>query len=110
MTRKKIKIGLFGFGCVGYGLYEVLAKTPGLKADIKHICVKQPGKKRRLPDERFIYDKETILNDPEINVVVDLIDDADPGFAIVSAALRTGKSVVSANNKMIAEHLSELLK
>jgi homoserine dehydrogenase len=44
MQRKNITIGLFGFGCVGYGLYEVLQRTPGLKATIKRICVRtRPG-------------------------------------------------------------------
>ena len=41
MSRKKLNIGLFGFGCVGYGLYEVLQQTPTLRSNIKHICVKR---------------------------------------------------------------------
>ncbi len=110
MKRNELKIGLFGFGCVGYGLYEVLQRTQGLKAQIKTICVKNENKQRQLPDSHFVYDKDIILNDPEINVVVELIDDADAAFDIVSAALRNGKAVVSANKKMIAEHLSELIK
>lgn len=109
MTRKKLTIGLFGFGCVGYGLHEVLEKTQGLKATIKTICVKNKDKQRELSAERFIYDKNLILNDPEINVVVELIDDADAAFEIVSTALRKGKAVVTANKKMIAEHFSELI-
>ncbi|GAC1486711.1 MAG: hypothetical protein NVS1B13_14350 [Flavisolibacter sp.] len=50
------------------------------------------------------------MNDPEINVVVELIDDADEAFKIVSAALINKKLVVSANKKMIAEHLPQLLE
>jgi len=46
MQRKSLNIGLFGFGCVGYGLYQVLEKTPTLKTAIKNICVKNPDKKR----------------------------------------------------------------
>jgi homoserine dehydrogenase len=110
MSRKKLNIGLFGFGCVGFGLYEVLQQTPGLKANIKTICVKDRNKPRAIGQEHFTFDPGDILNDPEINVVVELIDDADAAFQIVSAALKSGKAVVSANKKMIAEHFSELLE
>jgi homoserine dehydrogenase len=109
MQKKELTIGLFGFGCVGYGLYQVLGKTNGLKANIKTIVVKQKNKKREIDAEHFSYDKQDILNDPDINVVVELIDDADAAFEIVSTALRNGKAVVSANKKMIAEHFDELL-
>ncbi|MES2799794.1 MAG: homoserine dehydrogenase [Bacteroidota bacterium] len=109
MARKKLSIGLFGFGCVGFGLYEVIEKTPGLNAEIKRICVKNKTKEREISIENFTFDKNDILNDPEINVVVELIDDADAAFEIVSTALKNGKAVVSANKKMIAENFSELL-
>lgn len=109
MSRKTLNIGLFGFGCVGLGLYEVLQKTPTLQANIKNICVKDRDKKRAIGKENFTFDKDEILNDESINVVVELIDDADAAFEIVSAALKKGKAVVSANKKMIAEHFTELL-
>jgi len=110
MSRKQLNIGLFGFGCVGLGLYEVLQKTPALRANIKNICVKDKDKKRAIGAENFTFDKDAILNDPEINVIVELIDDADAAFEIVSAALKKGKAVVSANKKMVAEHFEELLQ
>ncbi|TPD66988.1 homoserine dehydrogenase [Flavobacterium microcysteis] len=110
MSRKKLNIGLFGFGCVGFGLYEVLQKTPGLKADIKKICVKNQNKPREIGAENFTFDKNDIFNDPEINVIVELIDDADAAYEIVTTALKSGKAVVSANKKMIAEHFEELLE
>lgn len=110
MSRKNLNIGLFGFGCVGLGLYEVLQKTPGLKATISNICVKDKDKKRAIGKENFTFDKNDILDDESINVVVELIDDADAAFEIVSAALKKGKAVVSANKKMIAEHFNELLE
>lgn len=109
MSRTKLNIGLFGFGCVGFGLYEVLQKSPGFQANIKHICVKNKDKKRQIDAHHFTFDKNDILNDPEVNTVVELIDDADKAFDIVKAALQSGKAVVTANKKMIAEHLSELL-
>jgi homoserine dehydrogenase len=110
MKRKILNIGLFGFGCVGKGLYDVLEKTPGLKANIKKICVKDQLKSRPIPIEHFTFDKSDILNDPDINVIVELIDDADAAFEIVSEALKKGIAVVTANKKMIAEHFAELLE
>lgn len=108
MTQKKINIGLFGFGCVGNGLYEVLEKTPGLQANIARICVKDRQKTRSLSAEHFTFDKQDLLDDPTINTIVELIDDADEAFAIVKEALSKGKAVVTANKKMIAEHFEEL--
>jgi homoserine dehydrogenase len=110
MSRKNLNIGLFGFGCVGLGLYEVLQKTPALKANISNICVKDREKKRAIGKENFTFDKNDILNDESINVIVELIDDADAAFEIVSAALKKGKAVVTANKKMVAEHFAELLE
>jgi homoserine dehydrogenase len=109
-THKQLTIGLFGFGVVGEGLYKVLKQTPSLKASIKKVCIKHPGKKREAPAELFTTDREVILNDPEINVIVEVINESGPAFEIVSRALKSGKSVVSASKKMIAEHLPELLQ
>ena len=110
MSSKQLNIGLFGFGCVGFGLYEVLAKTPTLKANIKTICVKDRNKTRPIDPSHFVFDPQVILGDEDINLVVELIDDADAAYEIVTAALRSGKAVVSANKKMIAEHFDELLE
>src|SRR6201986_3417721 len=107
--HKELKIGLFGFGVVGEGLYKVLKQTPSLKATIKKVCIKHPGKKRDAPDELFTTDKDVLLNDPEINVIVEVINESGPAYEIVSTALKNGKEVVSASKKMIAEHLPELL-
>jgi homoserine dehydrogenase len=106
---KKLVIGLFGFGVVGEGIYRVLQQTPSLQAEIKKICIKHPEKKRNAPDELFTSDASLILGDSDINVVVELIDDADAAWHIVSTSLKSGKAVVSANKKMIAAHLQELL-
>ena len=105
---KKLKIGLFGFGCVGQGLYYVLNNSTGFKADIVKIAVKNRNKKRSVTADLITYDKWEILNNPEIDVIVELIDDADEAFNIVSEALKRGKHVVTANKKMLALHLEEL--
>jgi homoserine dehydrogenase len=108
--KKNLKLGVFGFGCVGQGLYHVLNETKGLKAEIKKIVVKHPDKKRPIPSEYFTYDRQDILNDPEIDVVVELIDDADAAFEILKEALKRKKAVVTANKKMLAEHLQEIFE
>ena len=108
-AHKQLTIGLFGFGVVGEGLYKVLQQTPSLKASIKKVCIKNPGKKRNAPDELFTTDKNALLNDPEINVIVEVINESGPAFDIVSTALKNGKDVVSASKKMLAEYLPELL-
>lgn len=109
-THKQLTIGLFGFGVVGEGLYKVLQQTPSLKASIKKVCIKNPGKKREAPTTLFTTDRDLLLQDPEINVIVEVINESGPAFEIVSTALKSGKSVVSASKKMIAEHLPELLR
>ncbi len=106
--HRNLTLGLFGFGCVGQGLYHVLDETQGIKAEIKKICVKHRNKPRTLPGNLFTFDKDEILNDASIDVVVELIDDADAAFEIVKAALQNGKAVVTANKKMLAEHLEEI--
>ena len=110
MSRKKLCIGLFGFGVVGKGLYDVLHSTPTLQASIKKICVKSKEKQRSIDAANFTTEANDLLDDEEINVIVELIDDADAAFIIVKKALENGKAVVSANKKMIAEHFEELFE
>lgn len=105
---KKLTIGLFGYGVVGTGLYDVLSKSKTVDATIKKIVVKHKDKPRNISPEHFHFDKNEILNDDDINVVVELIDDADAAYEIVTTALKKGKAVVSANKKLIAEHFEEL--
>ena len=110
MSTSQLNIGLFGFGTVGRGLYEVLNSTPTLCATVQKICIKDPGKKRIISPDYFTTDASRLLNDESINVIVELIDDADAAFEIVCRALKNGKAVVSANKKMIAEHFEDLLQ
>jgi homoserine dehydrogenase len=109
-NASSLRIGLFGFGVVGQGLYDVLGRTPSLNTRIERICVRDRKKERSLPIELFTYDKEILLQDPNVDVVVELIDDAEAAFHIVRDALLAGKAVVSANKRMIASRLPELLE
>src|SRR5215204_3777081 len=109
ITHKRLTIGLFGFGVVGEGIYQVLQQIPSLNASIKKVCIKHPEKKRNADPGLFTTDYNEILNDIDINLIIELIDDADEAYKIVTTALTKKKSVVSANKKMIAEHLAELI-
>ena len=106
----KIKIGLFGFGVVGEGLHEVLKKAYTADAEIVKICVKHHNKKRTLPDSYFTYNPDDILNDPQINLIVELIDDAEESYHIVKRALEKRIPVVTGNKKVLAYHLEELIE
>src|SRR6201996_4501534 len=105
---KKLNIGLFGFGVVGQGLYDII-KTKHLNLEIKKIAIKNPEKERSLPSHLFTTDKDELLNNPDINTIVELINDTEAAFEIVSRALSSGKNVVSASKKMLATYLNELI-
>lgn len=108
-AHKQLTIGLFGFGVVGEGLYKVLQQTPSLKATIKKVCIKNATKERNAPASLFTTNKNELLNDNEINVIVEVIDDSVAAFNIVQTALRNNKAVVSASKKMIADNLPAIL-
>src|ERR1700761_7623149 len=106
---KKLNIGLFGFGVVGQGLYDII-RTKNLNLEIKKIAIKDKYKERSLPAELFTDDREELLNDPNINTIVELINDTEAAFDIVSRALASGKNVVSSSKKMVAEYLDQLIE
>ncbi len=110
MGNKKISLGLFGFGCVGQGLYDVLNQSQSLEANIEKICVKDKNKTRKLDAQRFTYDRKDILSRKDLDVVVELISDTDAAFEIVSTAMKNGVSVVSASKEMLAKNFPALFK
>lgn len=105
----KIKIGLFGFGTVGEGLYQVLERIGLDNVEIKTICVRDIRKKRSLSVSYFTDDPEKIFSDTEINLIVELIDDPEVAYHIVTRGLKSGIAVVTGNKKMLAYHLEELI-
>ena len=109
MNGKKLNIGLFGFGTVGTGLYDVLKRIGSKNVEIKRICVRDITKARPVEAE-FTNNPDDIFNDPDINFIVELIDDADAAYAIVKRALQMELPVVSGNKKMLAHHIEELIE
>lgn len=106
----KAQVGLFGFGVVGQGLYEILAQKNGTAPGrITRICVRDRAKPRILPPDKFTFNPEDIFSDPDITHIVEATDRADDAFRIVRRGLLMGKTVVSANKKMLAERLPELV-
>ncbi len=109
MNGKKLNIGLFGFGTVGSGLYDVLKRIGSKNVEIKRICVRDLNKERGIAAE-FTNNADDIFNDPDINFIVELIDDADAAYDIVKRALKMELPVVSGNKKMLAHHIEELIE
>jgi homoserine dehydrogenase len=108
--KDKLTIGLFGFGNVGQGLYTAMQNSRSIDARIKRICIKNPDKERSIDSSIFTNNPSIILDDPEINLVVELIDNANDAYSIVKTALQRGKSVVSGNKTMLAFHLAEMIE
>ena len=108
--KSRLRIGLIGFGCVGQGLYDILQQLPEFGAVVTRIAVKSPTKPRTLPPGRFDFHADDLLTDPDLDVLVEVIDDADETFRLVSTALRNGRQVVTANKAMVARHLPELVQ
>ena len=67
-----VKIGLIGFGVVGQGFYNILQTNTSFNISFSKICVKQKGKRRSLPLEQFTFDKNDLLSDDSIDVIIEL--------------------------------------
>lgn len=105
---KKLKLGVFGLGSVGQGFYELLDQSKNPNLEIKKIVIKNPNKTRTIESSIFSTTPTDILDDPEIDVVVELIDDTAIALEILKQSLQRGKPVVTANKKMLAENLEEI--
>lgn len=105
----KIRIGLFGFGTVGRGLFELLRDVPTANVSIARICVRDASRDRGV-NASFTDSSDEIFDDPEINFIVELIDDAEKSFEIVSRAIKRKMPVVTGNKKMLAHRLPELIE
>ena len=105
---KNLNIGLFGFGNVGRGLYDVLQRINSQNVHIKRVCVRDITKERGVKAE-FTNNADDIFEDKEINLIVEVIDDAEAAYDIVKRALKARIPVVSGNKKMLGHHILELI-
>ena len=100
-----MKIALLGCGVVGRGVLEIVDARSDMQ--LKYVLVR-----RELPDlgGRGVFDIGTIINDPEIDTVVEVMGGLSPAFEYVSAAMKAGKNVVTANKHLVAHHYCELVE
>lgn len=102
--RSSINIGIVGYGVVGSAVGAAITKRPDLKIKLVKVCdlkkVKAP-----CPVTKNYRD---LIDDPSIDLIVETMGGTQPAKKIVLAALRAGKSVVTTNKELVAQHLPEL--
>ena len=107
--KNKIKIGLIGLGTVGSGVYKTLQNFDNI--EIVKIAVHNKKKKRNIEnlDENIITDNAyEVVNDPDIQIVAELIGGTEPAFDLIKTAIKNGKHIVTANKELLAKHGEEL--
>ena len=115
---KEIKAALLGAGTVGGGVYKLVERRAAemqakVGADLKitKVMVKNLQKKREgIPSEVLTDDWESIIHDPEISIVIELMGGVEPARTYILQALEAGKNVVTANKDLLAEHGQELME
>ena len=111
MEKKKIKIGLIGLGTVGSGVFKTLQNFDNI--EVKAMAVRNINKKRDIQglDNSIITDDAyKIVNDPEIEIVAELVGGLEPAFDLITTALKNGKHIVTANKELLAKRGEELFK
>lgn len=110
-----INVAVMGYGTVGSGVVEVL-RTNGELINERvqdEVKVKYVLDLRDFPgdpvEEILTHDFETIVNDPEVNIVVETMGGIEPAYTFVKRCLESGKSVATSNKALVAKHGAELL-
>ncbi|RKQ26869.1 MULTISPECIES: homoserine dehydrogenase [Clostridia] len=117
MNTKKIKVALLGVGTVGTGVYkliqrraDVMVRTIGAQMEVSKILVHNLNKQREGINASLLTDNwQEIVNDPEIQIVVEVMGGIEPARTMILEALHAGKHVVTANKDLLAAHGKELL-
>ncbi|MCR4600780.1 MAG: homoserine dehydrogenase [Clostridia bacterium] len=108
---KKVRIGMLGIGNVAKGTYrtlelnrEKIQASTGVSIEIAKILNRDISKDRGIdiPKEKYVTDAYDIINDPEIDIIVELIGGIEPATEYMAAALKNGKHVVTANKAALA--------
>ena len=112
-----VRIGVLGGGNVGAAFVEsidedgaAIERRTGLRLEIASIAVRSLTKPRApgIDTERLTLDAHTVVGDPTIDVIVELIGGIEPARTLIVDALKSGKSVVSANKELLANYGAEL--
>lgn len=111
-----MKIAVMGYGTIGSGVVEVLqinkekiAKRAGEAVEVKYILDLRefPGDPM---EDKIVHDYQTIVDDPEIGIVVETMGGVEPAFTFVKAMLEAGKQVATSNKNLVAAKGAELIK
>jgi len=105
---KAINVGLIGFGVVGSGVAELFSRNKDSKINLEKIAVKDIKKARKLSFSALTTDANEILEDPDIDIVVELIGGYEPAKDYIIKAIRNGKHVVTANKAVISKFGPEI--
>lgn len=112
---KDVNIGICGLGTVGGGTWEVLQRNArtiagraGCNLKVARVASRRPRPDLGLGDTPFSTDVNDVVNDPDIDIVVELIGGDDEARQLVLAAIAQGKHVVTANKALIAVHGNEI--
>ncbi len=114
---KKVNIGLIGFGNIGSGVVKILrdkksllSEKTGLDINIKKICDQDITSKRNVSVDKSLLTRnpKEIIEDPQIDILVELIGGIHPAREFISEALKKGKNIVTANKALLALHGQEL--
>lgn len=109
MEKKKIKIGLIGLGTVGSGVFKTLQNFENI--EIVKIAVRNKNKKRDidgLDDSIITDDPYEVVNNPDIEIVAELVGGIKPTLDLIKTAIKNGKHIVTANKELLAKHGEEL--
>ncbi len=109
MEKKKIKIGLIGLGTVGSGVFKTLQNFENI--EIVKIAVRNKNKKRDidgLDDSIITDDPYEVVNNPDIEIVAELVGGIKPALDLIKTAIKNGKHIVTANKELLAKHGEEL--
>ncbi|SDC51405.1 homoserine dehydrogenase [Actinokineospora iranica] len=114
-AAKPIRVALLGCGTVGAQIVRLLteqahelAARVGAPVELAGIAVRRPNKHRDVPAELLTTDAAALVTAPDVDVVVEVIGGIEPTRTWLLDALRSGKSVVTANKALLAEHAGEL--
>ena len=105
---EKLRLGLIGLGTVGSGVYKSAAEFDNI--EIVKIAVKNITKPRsvEVPTEKLTDNPYDVVNDPSIDVVVELMGGVEPAWDYIKTALENGKHIVTANKELLAKKGEEL--
>ncbi len=110
-----ISIAVLGYGTVGSGVVEVLEKNKDVinQRAGDEISVKYVLDLRDFPgdpiQEKIVHDIDVIINDPEVQIVVEVMGGVEPAYTFVKRCLEAGKSVATSNKALVAKHGATLL-